>query len=173
MKAIDFIQPGDCLLYRPFNFYGHIIAIKTWHNVSHCETFIGNGHSVASRDGIGVGIYPMRQKDLYYVLRPKEPILLAVAMDKFRRVYQGQGYDFLGLIRFAWREPVSATRFNNKQFCSELLTRFYRDGGMKDLFNGEDADAVPPYLFLTSSLFTVHEVSKDGEILESNREGAR
>jgi hypothetical protein len=173
MKATDFIQPGDCLLYKPKGFFGMFIALKTWHNIAHCETYIGKDRdglhqSVASRDGIGVGLFPIREPQLAWVLRPKEPILMAVAMDKFRRVYQGQGYDFLGLIRFAWREPVSATRFNNKQFCSEFLTRFYRDGGMKDLFNGEDADAVPPYLFLTANQFDKFEVV-NGEILEATR----
>lgn len=161
MKVQDFLQPGDNLLYRPKGFFGWLIAIKTWHKISHCECYIGDGQSVASRDGIGVGIYPLRTAELCYILRPKEPFLLAAAMDKFRRSYQGQGYDWAGLLRFAWREPVSQIRFNNKQFCSEFLTRFDRDGGMKELFNGEDADAIAPFQFLLDPSFDKYEVGID------------
>ncbi len=168
MKAKDFIQPGDNLLYKPKGFYGHLIAMKTWHNIAHCECYVGNGQSVASRDGIGVGLYPLREAQLAYILRPQDPILLALAMDKFRRVYQGQGYDYMGLLRFAWRAPISKIRFENKQFCSEFLTRFDRDMGLTELFNGEDADAIAPFQFLLAPEFDKYEVNDDGEILESD-----
>jgi hypothetical protein len=164
MQAKDFVQSGDNLLYRPASIYGLLIAIKTWHMVSHCEGYVGNGQSVASRDGIGVGLYPTRYSDLAYILRPRQPFLLAVAMDTFRRKYQGQGYDWLGLLRFASREPVSSTRFNNKQFCSEFLTRWDRAGGI-DPFNDEDADAIAPFEFLLSSEYTHYVVNKDGEVV--------
>lgn len=171
MKVEDFLLPGDNLLYKPKGLYGWFIAIKTWHNIAHCEVYVGNGKSVASRDGIGVGLYDVRLNELVWVLRPKEPVLLGVAMDKFRRVYQGQGYDFWGLLRFAWREPISRIRFENKQFCSELQTRFNRDMGMKNLFNGEDADAIAPFQFLLAPEFEKYEVN-NGEVLETNRQGA-
>jgi hypothetical protein len=169
MKVKDFLKPGDNLLYRPKGFYGMLIAFKTWHDIAHCEVYVGDGKSVASRDGIGVGLYELRENQLAWILRPKEPVLLALAMDKFRRVYQGQGYDYLGLLRFAWREPVSKIRFENKQFCSEFDTRFDRDMGMKDLFNGEDADAIVPFQFLLDPGFDKYEVTKDGEVLEIDR----
>src|ERR1044072_718685 len=168
MKAKDFLQPGDNLLYKPQGMYGYLIAIKTWHNIAHCECYVGNGQAVASRDGVGVGLYPLREAQLAYILRPKEPILLPLAMDKFRRVYQGQGYDYMGLVRFAWRAPVSKIRFENLQFCSEFLTRFDRDMGMKDLFNGEDPDAIAPFQFLLDPGFPIYEVNDNGEVLESH-----
>jgi hypothetical protein len=167
MNAKDFIRPADNLLYRAKGIFGWVIALKTWHPIAHCEGYIGGGKSVASRDGVGVGIYDLRLSELRYIMRPRLKFDLDAAMRTFASRYQGQGYDWLGLLRFASREPVSATRFNNLQFCSELLTRWDRAGGL-DPFNGEDADAIAPFQFLTSNAFRRYEV-KDGEVLEPAR----
>jgi hypothetical protein len=155
------LQPSDCLLYKPKGFFGWVIAIKTWHAIAHCECYIGDGKSVASRDGIGVGEFPLRTTELAYVLRPNRPFELKLAYDWFSRKARGQGYDWAGLLRFAWRAPVDKLRFNNKQFCSEFCARFYRAGGL-DPFNGEDADAVAPCTFKLSPVFDVYEVKIDG-----------
>lgn len=163
MKAQNFIEPGDCLLYRPKGKFGWIIAMKTWHQITHVEVYIGNGQSVASRDGIGVGLFSWRDTELAYILRPNKDFQIPPAMDAFYRKYRGQGYDWLGLLRFSMRSPVDKVRFNNKQFCSEFATRFYREG-LLDPFNGEDADAIAPFEFLLSPVFTKYEVSKDGEV---------
>jgi hypothetical protein len=146
------LEPGDCLLYQPKGFYGLLIAIKTWHQIAHCEAYIGCGESVASRDGIGVGRYSLRDDGLRVVMRPIVPFDFETAMTRFDREWRGQGYDWLGLIRFAWRAPVGRTRFNNKQFCSEFLTRWYRAGGI-DPFNGDDADAIAPADFVKATVF--------------------
>lgn len=154
------------MLYRPVGLFGYLIAIKTWHSISHCEMYIGNGRSVASRDGIGVGDYPVRYSQLAYIMRPNVPFDLDAALAKFRSVYQGQGYDWKGLLRFASRAEVHPERFRNKQFCSELLTRLCRDGHMKpDPFNGDDADAIAPFEFAESPDFTRNKVTKDGQVL--------
>jgi hypothetical protein len=158
------LQPGDCLLYRPKGVFGWIIAIKTWHAIAHCEGYVGYGRSVASRDGIGVGEYPLREAELLYVLRPTVPFDVDAAMAAFRARWQGQGYDYLGLLRFAWRAPVRDRRFDNRQFCSEFLTRWCRAGGF-DPFNGEDADAIVPFQFLLSNCYVVHQVRPDGAIV--------
>lgn len=150
------LKPGDCLLYSPkkSSIFGWLISIKTWHKVSHCETYIGEGCSVASRDGIGVNTYPIRLNELVAVYRPKPEYKfnLGAALKWFLLEAKGQKYDWLGLLRFTWGQPYVDGDGNNKQFCSEFLTRFYRAGGM-DPFNGEDADAVPPYLFSISPVF--------------------
>jgi hypothetical protein len=166
MKAEQFIRPGDNLLYKAKGLFGWVIAARTWHMIAHCECFVGDGKSVASRDGIGVGLYPLRLDGLCVILRPKEPVLLKNAMDVFYRKYRGQGYDWLGLLRFAWRTPVDPKiRFNNEQFCSEFLTRFDRDMGLKDLFNGEDADAIAPFQFELDPAFVKYEVDSNGEVV--------
>lgn len=165
------LRAGDCLLYKPKGVYGWIIAIKTWHPIAHCECYVGHGKSVASRDGIGVGRYDVRLDGLAYILRPRVPFGLAGAMDWFYRKAAGQKYDWIGLLRFAWRSRVVPERFDNRQFCSEFLARFYRAGGL-DPFNGEDADAVAPSTFLLSPYFQKIEVS-DGMVSEGVSEGRR
>lgn len=152
------LRTGDVLLYEPTGLHGLIIAIKTWHAIAHVEAYVGGGRSVASRDGIGVGEFELRTSELIHVLRPVAPFDFDAAMRAFRSKWQGQGYDWWGLLRFAWRAPVSAIRFENKQFCSEFLTRWLRAGGL-DPFNGEDADAIAPYQFLLSDKFRVYDVS--------------
>jgi len=150
------LKPGDCLLYKPkkSSFFGWLISIKTWHMISHCEVYIGEGLSAASRDGQGVNIYPIRETELVSVYRPKPEykFVMNKALQWFLLEAKGQKYDWLGLLRFTWGHSYTKGGTNNKQFCSEFLTRFYRAGGL-DPFNGEDADAVPPYLFSISPVF--------------------
>jgi len=74
------LRRGDCLLYRPKGFFGWVIATKTWHPVAHVEVYAGNDHSWASRDGLGVNLYPIRMTELAYVLRPTAPVDLARAL---------------------------------------------------------------------------------------------
>lgn len=157
MNIPDDLQPGDCLLYKAKGIFGWLISIKTWHAVSHCEVYVGSGLSVASRDGIGVNRYPVRLEGLITVLRPKEPFQIAQAMRWFWGV-QGQKYDWLGLLRFAWRSKVVPDNLDNRMFCSEFATRFYRAGGL-DPFNGGDADAIAPFQFRLSPVFDVTELS--------------
>lgn len=147
------LKPGDCLLYRPTGLFGWIISLKTWHSIGHSEVYIGGGYSLASRDGVGVGRYPTRWNELGVVLRPTHPLNLTSALAWFFNVANGQKYDWLGLLRFAWRSKVKSDKRDNRMFCSEFLTRFYRQAGM-DPFNGEDADGIAPFEFLLSNSFT-------------------
>lgn len=150
------LQPGDNLLYRAKGVFGWVISIKTWSPIAHCECYIGQGRSVASRDGVGVGQYPLRTQDLAFILRPKLPIDLEAGLAWFKTV-EGQKYDWFGLLRFAWRSRFLPGDPNNKQFCSEFLTRFDRAMGI-DPFNHADADARPPAEFLISNVFDVRPV---------------
>lgn len=140
-------RAGDCLLYSPSSIFGAVISVKTWHAISHVEIAISPSESVASRDGQGVSRYPLRTDHLAAVLRPTVPLDLSTALNWFESV-RGQGYDWLGLLRFSWRsEYVPSKLTANKMFCSEFATRFYRQAGF-DPFPREDADAVAPFQFL-------------------------
>lgn len=158
------LKPGDCLLYSPkkSSVFGWLISIKTWHRISHCECYIGDGYSAASRDGMGVNVYPVRLEGLNKVYRPKAEykFSLAKAIQWFLLEAKGQKYDWIGLLRFTWGQPYVNGAKNNRQFCSEFLTRFYRAGGL-DPFNDEDADAVPPYLFSISPVFEKVNIDVD------------
>lgn len=148
------LKPGDCLLYSPTGIFGLLISLKTWHQIAHCELYVGDGRSVASRDGIGVGLYPLRTNQLAYVLRPPQDVLDWFAFWKWFRGVNGQGYDWWGLVRFAWFKSVGGGD-NGRQFCSEFLTRAYRALGAKIIADVEDADAVVPADFLKSPALTV------------------
>jgi hypothetical protein len=160
------LQPGDCLLYAATGTFGRLISWITWHPVGHVEIYIGNGRSVAARNGIGVNQYPLRLADLIRVRRPAQPFHLPAALAWFLTQAKGQGYDWLGLLRFRTTGKVS-TKLDSptKQFCSEFATRFYGQGGFYP-FGEEDADAIAPFQFDTSALLPciwTGRLNKDGQ----------
>jgi hypothetical protein len=152
----DFSQArqGDCLLYSPSDLFGWIIAVKTWSSrACHVEVYIGNGESVASRNGIGVGVYPVRTSQLSEVRRPNRPFTYRNAMDWFYLKANGEKYDWLGLLVF-WLAVRKGAM--DRMFCSEFATRFYRHGGFSVVAPDWDADMVAPAQFLqTPAMDTV------------------
>ena len=151
------IQAGDCLLYRPSTIFGWIIAIKTWTKISHLEIYDGAGESVAARDGIGVGKYPLRLDHLARVLRPKSDLNVGSADQWFLNV-NGLGYDYWGLLIFALARRKGAA---DKMFCSEFAVNWYEAAGFKPFSNQYAADRIAPAQFLQSTEFT--EVWSDGK----------
>lgn len=143
---------GDCLLYKPTSLMGLVIAVKTWHWVSHVEVYDCNGCSFASRDGVGVNRYPARGDGLCAVLRPGPAYDHVVAERWFEGHANGQGYDWLGLLVFTLAVKAGA---KDRMFCSEFATRLYRVGGLEPFNPGEDADRIAPFQFLTSPAFRV------------------
>ena len=150
--------PGDVLLYgrTPFLksplgwFFGLVINIKTWSRYSHVEVFVGNGISMASRDGVGVGYYPFRTEQLEKVRRPSAKDFDFKRGSKWVFSVDGQKYDWLGLLCFTYAVHSGS---KTKQFCSEFATRFYRKAGLEP-FNPEvDADHVAPAQFDQSAAF--------------------
>lgn len=153
------LKPGDVLLYKPKGTFGWIIRIKTWHAISHCECFVGDGLSVASRDGIGVGKYPLRSSELALVCRPKPDILLnwMKAMAWFEK-QKGTPYGWLDLLCFSGLN-VDARGI----VCSPFLARFVRVLGY-DPFNGEDPQKIAPFQFSLSPCYDLYDV-KDGVLV--------
>jgi hypothetical protein len=146
------MEPGDCLLYSAKGLFGAAISVKTWHSTAHCEIYVGNCCSAAARDGLGVDIYPVRGEQLQYILRPKLSMNISMALAWFIKQAQGQKYDWLGLLRFTWRKKYVFKGTDNRMFCSEFLTRFYRAGGFEPFSTCVDADDVAPFEFLTSPM---------------------
>ncbi len=161
MRLTALLRPGDCLLYRPTSLFGRLVALKTWHAVSHVEVYAGSGQSFASRDGQGVDLYPLRLDGLRDVLRPVTPFDLAQAAAWFAAV-RGQKYDWWGLFRFF----TIGRGKPDRMFCSELATRLYRHSGIEPFQPDEDADLVAPFEFLLSPAF-VHYVVNGSEVTPS------
>lgn len=140
------LRAGDVLLYKPSSLYGKLIAVKTWHPISHCEGFIGSNQSVASRDGKGVAVYAARLGDVQYVLRPNRPLDIAAGMRWFEREAKGQPYGWLDLRAFlGWGGD------SRGMVCSPFLTLWLRACGLP-IFNDEPANKVAPCTFLYSEL---------------------
>lgn len=158
------LMPGDVLLYgrTPFRksclgwFFGAVINVKTWSRFSHVEIYDGEGESLASRDGEGVGCYPLRTAQLRCVRRPGPYFDVDAVRWWFDRV-DGQKYDWLGLLCFT----LAAKRGSpDKMFCSEFVTRALREGRVRPFNPALDADKVAPaQLWQTPALETVWEAS--------------
>lgn len=146
------LEPGDCLLFRPSGLLGLLVTLKTWHQIAHVEMYAGDGQYFAARAG-GVHAYTDPWPDLAYMLRPRVPFDFDAAAVAFDRKWRGQAFDYFGLLRFAWWRRISV-KPEDSQFCSELVTRLYRAGGL-DPFHGEDADAIAPFQFLLADCFDV------------------
>lgn len=143
------LQPGDVLLYRGTGFWSWWIRTKTWSPVSHCEGLVSPTEVVAARQE-GVRRYPFRRTHLYGVVRPEGTFDLAAAMQWFVTEAEGQGYDWWGLANFInWR--VGAPE--RKQFCSELLVRWFRAGGLHPFHDAYAPDKTSPGMFLSSPHF--------------------
>ena len=141
------IQPGDFLLYSGKGFFSWLIKVKTWSRFSHVEVYIGHGQTIASRDGIGVDIYWTRDKDLACVLRPNKKLDIDAGIAWAQEnCILGQKYDWWGLLRFFTFGKPSM----DKQFCSELATRFARASGFHPFNDKYDADTVSPGMFYSS-----------------------
>lgn len=141
------LEPGDVLLYAAKGLYGRVIALKTWHPIAHVECFVGNGLSVASRDGIGTGTYPLRTDDLVMVCRSKLPLDLDRAKALFAE-RRHRPYGWVDLLQFA-----GVNIDTPGIVCSPFVTEFLRDA-LLDPFNGEPCEKIAPFQFLTSPVFT-------------------
>lgn len=143
---LAFIQPGDVLLYSGHNFNAWVISVKTWSKVTHCELALGGDLTAASRDGEGVNTYPIRREELAYILRPDTPLDMT-GVKAFHAACIGQAYDWWGLLRFFTLGEQS----QDKQFCSEYVTRLLRHGRLEPFQDAYDADLVSPGMFLCCS----------------------
>ena len=133
---IPVLKPGDCLLYSMPDIVDWAIEFHTAGPVAHVEVYVGEPQqAVASRNGIGVGKYPLRVDGLAAVLRPKDPFDLTAAMAWFETV-NGYGYDFAGLLSSLTPDTVTVP---GHLFCSAFATLFYRAGA----FDAANAECPP------------------------------
>lgn len=109
------LKAGDILLYYSnWSIVDWFIAWRTWSDVAHIEIYRGSGLSFASRNGIGVNIYPFRREGLRYVLRPNDEFDLESALKGFQKL-RGLPYGFWDLLVF-----FSIKRKTKGLICSQL-----------------------------------------------------
>ena len=122
------LKPGDILLYGGTDLVSCLIQFRTWSDISHVEVYVGPGRSVASRNGIGVGVYPLRIKGLRRVIRPFGEFDFDAAMRWFNTV-DGTPYGWADLLRFYLINiPTKGL------ICSEFVDLFFRNAKLP-LFN--------------------------------------
>jgi len=143
------LQKGDLLVFSRRELFDSIIKIKTWSQATHTEIYIGNGSTVASRNGIGCNIYTLDLNGIYCVLRPVQPFDLDKALLTFNTKYRGLPYGWKALFSF-----VLIDLHDNGIFCSELSTLVYRAGGFEPFNANVKANTVAPadYLYLNPTL---------------------
>lgn len=150
-SIIPLLQPGDVLLYDKPSLVNFLIKLKRGEQYSHVEVYEGNSKTLASRNGLGVARYDLNLDGLAAVYRvtPPNTINFAKGEEWFKTV-DGEKYDWLGLMSFSWAKYRSQFDNNNKMFCSEFVTRLYRNCDC-ELFNSNtDADAISPEMITYS-----------------------
>ena len=158
-KPIPELHPGDVLLYNDHSIVDGLICFRTWSDVAHVEVYLGSGLSAASRNGIGVNVYPMRLLDLQYVRRPKDAFDINKAYT-FARQMSGTPYGWLDLTEFYGGLPRWLTRLlrlkNEGLICSQFADLQLRAGQVVAFAEDYPAGKVSPRDFLvTPTLDTV------------------
>jgi hypothetical protein len=139
------LRPGHILLYKPSSFFGRVIARFSKYPISHVEMYKGGGISYASRDGLGVAQYELREEDLAYVLESTFPLDMARVAKAFAGK-DGDPYDWGTIVKHI-SERISEGA-PHSEVCSELVTYLARVGGAFSLFGVDPPDRVKPADFL-------------------------
>lgn len=135
------LRAGDILLYYPAGVFGKLIALKTWHKISHVEIYDGNQKSWASRDGKGVNLYPLRLSELAYVLRPSRRLNLDQGR-AYGRSLIGTPYGWYDLLQFV------GFSVNRKGIvCSPFAAGLLRAAGWQ-VFPTDPLEKIAPFQFL-------------------------
>lgn len=124
----DSLLPADMLLYYTEDIVDRVIAEKTGYRLGHVERYAGGGQSLASRNGIGVDVYPLRLDGLVCMRRPIGPFNFDKGMAWFNQapplpMIKGQSYDWEGLLTFT---SITTQGEEGKMFCSEFSINFDR-----------------------------------------------
>lgn len=120
------LRAGDLLLFSRSGLFDFIIKVKTFSQITHTEIYLGEGKTVASRNGKGCAVYPEDLSGLYMVLRPQQSFDLQKAMVEFYKTMNGRPYGWLSLLSFCLID-VHDKGF----FCSETSTLLFRAGGFE------------------------------------------
>jgi uncharacterized protein YycO len=120
------LNPGDMLLYFEDDPVDFLIAVKTGKRIGHVEVYAGNGTTMASRNGIGVSVYPLRTSGVVCVRKPLGVFDFTAGLAWFNASAKGQPYDWKGLATFT---SLVNEGEEGKMFCSEFAVNFYRACG--------------------------------------------
>jgi hypothetical protein len=159
------LKAGDVLLYNDSSLIDRLICFRTWSDVAHVEVYLGNGLSSASRNGVGVNVYPLRLLGLRYIRRPLTDFNTPDAY-QFARENAGLPYGWLDLAQFygglpRWFERLLRWVFRIPRkgaICSQWADLQLRAGKVVAFSEDYPAGKVSPRDFLvTPTLETIWE----------------
>jgi hypothetical protein len=152
---MDFPQDlciGDILLYNTDSIVDDLIDLKTWSDVAHVEIYVGDGWSVASRNGLGVDLYPYRPDSLHKVRRLSVPFDKENADTWFNSGVKGQKYNWASLAEF-FNIHIQSQGF----ICSVFAANYLRYGGCELFAPDYEISKISPRDFeLTLQAVTVY-----------------
>jgi hypothetical protein len=147
MDTIPPLQVGDILLYNTkWSFVDWAIRTRTWSDVAHIEISLGNGTSVASRNGIGVGKFLHRREGLVKIRRLVLPLDFGAAMNWFTTVDK-TNYGWTDLFRF-YGINVSTKGI----ICSTFADLWLKSGGIQSFAEDYPPEIVSPRDFETTTV---------------------
>lgn len=113
------LQFGDICLYAHKSIVNRVIEIKTWSKLTHVEVVLDPlKTNVASRNGIGVNIYPF-DDTVFEIRRPKAILDKDAGMRWFYSV-RGQPYNWWDLLSFIGIN-IKGHGMICSQFADEML----------------------------------------------------
>jgi len=139
------LRPGMILLYEASSVFGYAISLFSGSRISHVEMYRGDGQSWASRDGLGVGVYPFRSANLALVLESPHPLNLARIAEGFE-AKRGHRYDWATIKKFLTLGFTDSR--TDAEVCSELITYLLRAGGLPTLFGNKEPEDIKPSDFV-------------------------
>lgn len=149
MKLVfpDDLLPGDILIYTGTGIFDRLISFCTRSKADHIEAYAGNRMSVASRNGIGVNIYPFRREGLLAVIRPVQPFDFASAMRTFYAKQKGK-------VPYGWSDILLSLCLKihpHGMDCSHFIDVWFNDGRLSFFEPHEYAGKITPRDFFILS----------------------
>jgi len=142
---------GDILLYHKASFVNDIIDIKTSSDIDHVEVYAGDGASFASRNGIGVDLYPYRADGLTHVRRPVRPFDIEKAREWFTTVRHAP---------YGWGDILENADVSNQlpgMDCSHFASLLHVAAGSPQFDESYDARKITPRDFeISRESFSLH-----------------
>jgi hypothetical protein len=165
------LAEGDHLIYGKKDLFGWITSVKTWSPAVHIEVYIGNGQSAASRNGLGVNIYPVRPEQLIAVLEPKQSINVHKSLAWLSEPYDPDHHTGVRGRPYGWKQLLRFYNIHLKTdgwICSEFVDYFDNAGDFFPFAEQFDSGAIDPGDYLISPSFNWKWV--DPKTLEKIRE---
>jgi hypothetical protein len=155
------LQLGDILLYNSLDIFDLAIDIKESDGKAHVEVWAGNAESWASRNGIGVNLYPYRSSGLVGVRRPKGQFNKPAVDAWFEDGVRGMKYGWSDILASLEIEDAGSGTTNIKQFsgvdCSHFAAALMEVAECPQFDTGYSKNKISPAEFdLSLGSFRIH-----------------